>query len=183
MTTLVATSLSSIPAARVAPAPRNQLRLRRRSTNATGGFLDGGWWPHSRDLATEVRSLLAETWSSGYDVQRVIYHLRSWDPAPDRLTVSGRLVELVGILSQDPALMILVGGSDWSQLNLAVIPPGADRSVAEWAMARAGEDGDLHRPSEILELAYREATLRCAGRLDLPALAGWEADGGSGIAS
>ena len=49
---------------RAAPAkavegPRQVLRLRLKPKAATTGFVDGGWWPRSRDFAVELPGLLA----------------------------------------------------------------------------------------------------------------------------
>jgi len=36
------------------------LRLRLRGPGVVGGFVDGGWWPRTRDLSIELPPLLVE---------------------------------------------------------------------------------------------------------------------------
>ena len=67
------------------------------------GFVDGGWWPRSDDLAAELPELLAQMSTAGYQVRRVAYNLDAWDPAPRRLTVAGRVVRLGGTTFYDRA--------------------------------------------------------------------------------
>ena len=80
--------------------PRRVLRLRLKPKAATTGFVDGGWWPRSRDLAVELPGLLAVLAVRLGRIERVSYHLGDWDPIPARLTVEGRVVRLGGYRAQ-----------------------------------------------------------------------------------
>ena len=42
-----------------APSDHEHLRLRLKPRGPVTGFVDGGWWPRSRDLAAELPALLA----------------------------------------------------------------------------------------------------------------------------
>jgi Family of unknown function (DUF5994) len=47
------------PAVTANEQPRYPLRLRLRPKALTTGYVDGVWWPRSRDLAAELPALLA----------------------------------------------------------------------------------------------------------------------------
>src|SRR5690242_271557 len=47
------------PGATTDQAPPRALRLRLKPKAPTTGWVDGGWWPRSRDLAAELLDLLA----------------------------------------------------------------------------------------------------------------------------
>src|SRR5438445_12082235 len=55
------------PAAMRTPAASDGPRLRRRESSVADGFLDGGWWPRSRDLSAGLPGLLAALRSNGHD--------------------------------------------------------------------------------------------------------------------
>jgi hypothetical protein len=127
----------------------------------------------------EVPPLLTAMWSAGYDVFRIVYNLTAWDPAPRRLTVSGRWVKLAGYRLQDKASISLVDSGGWKRIVLAVVPPQTDPVVARRALALAGFDGDPHRAAEILAQARTPAAaVNRSGCVDLLPWADWETDGG-----
>jgi len=156
------------------------LRLRLRGPGVVGGFVDGGWWPRTRDLSIELPPLLVAMYSAGYDVRRVMYNITAWDRAPRRMTVGGRLVKLGGFHTQNAAAISLVDPSGRQRIDLVVVPPGTDPVIAERALALAGRDGDPRRPAQILERANLPvpARLSRAGCLDDFPCSGWETDGG-----
>ena len=165
------------------PLPLDGLRLRLRA-NLGSGFVDGGWWPRSGDLSTELPPLLMAMWSAGHQVYRVTYDLASWERPPRHMTVSGRRVKVDGYRS-DGATLSLVDLSGWSRIDLVVIPPATDAQVAHRALALAGLDGDLHRAPEILHRAASELPTRLSryGCLEPPPVGDWETDGGQVLAS
>lgn len=154
MTTFLATtSTRGTRALGTAPDAGDRLRLRLRDPERSGGFVDGGWWPHSLDLVRELPPLLAVLSAAGWDVRRVVYHRDAWDPAPRRLAASGGPITLGGYLTQDAALITLVDVAGWRQVELVVIPPATDPAVAARAMTLAARDSDLHHAGEILTRA------------------------------
>lgn len=185
MTALDTLTASPVPDLQQTPAssPSDRLRLRLRSPAHVGGFVDGGWWPHSRDLSVELPPLLAKMWSDGNDVFRVMYNLTAWDHAPRKLIVSGRLVKLGGFRTQDAASISLVDTGGWKRIDLVVIPPQTDPLVAERALALASLDTDPHRAGEILDRANRRPAgpIR-SGCIDSLPWADWETDGGRVLA-
>ena len=65
------------------------VRLRLKPAAPSSGHVDGSWWPRSRDLATELPTLLAAVAARVGSTERVSYHLGDWDPV-------GRSVDLDG---------------------------------------------------------------------------------------
>jgi uncharacterized protein DUF5994 len=162
-----------------APGPSDAPRLHLRSPANVGEFVDGGWWPRSLELSVELPPLLTAMWSAGYDVFRIVYNLTAWDPAPRRLTVSGRRVKLGGFRLQDKASISLVDSGGRKRIDLVVVPPQTDPVVAGRALALAGLDGDPHRAAEILaQASTRDAAVNRSGCVDLLPWADWETDGG-----
>jgi Family of unknown function (DUF5994) len=160
------------------------VRLRLRA-NLGSGFVDGGWWPRSGNLSTELPPLLKAMWSAGHQVYRVTYDLASWDLPPRRMTVTGRPVKIDGYRSDGPMLS-LIDQSGWKRIDLVVIPPGTDAQVAHRALDLAGLDGDLHRAQEILHKAVaskRPTLISRDGCLEPPPVGDWETDGGRVLVS
>lgn len=124
------------------------------------GLVDGGWWPHSLDLAGQLPDLLQAVEVSGYEpVFRVSYAAGAWNPLPPRkAALLGRMVKSGGFRTQDPALIQLIDGSGRNRLDIMVVAPGTDPEVARRALSMAGAAGDRHRAREILDLAEQAAT-------------------------
>jgi len=182
MATLNTVSPSS-PGFSAPPLPPADLRLRLRA-NLGGGFVDGGWWPRSRDLSAELPPLLMAMWAAGHQVYRVTYDLASWQRPTRHMTVSGRRVKVDGYRS-DTATLSLVDLSGWKRIDLVVIPAATDAQAAHRALALAGLDGDLHRAPEILHRAASNPPTRLSryGCLEPPPGADWETEGGQILAS
>lgn len=131
-----------------------------RSVTERGGFVDGGWWPRSLDLAIELPPVLEVLDRAGYQVHRVTYNLVSWDSPPNRITLADRVVSLGGVRNQSRSSITLVDTAHTNsamvnRLQLVVIAPDTDPVVAERALRLAGQDGYRFRPAEILEQARR----------------------------
>ncbi|WP_405485780.1 DUF5994 family protein [Nocardia sp. NBC_00511] len=128
--------------------PGHRLRLELDTAGTSDG--DGFWWPHSRDLTTELPDLLTSLTPRLGPIQRVIYHLDEWEPAPRKLEFAGRRVRLDGYRNL-PARLLEVHGVDiGARLVLRIITPGEDAETVAarqlWdseggAAARAGVIG------------------------------------------
>jgi hypothetical protein len=130
-------------------------RLALRSATERGGFVDGGWWPRSLDLAMELPDVLLALFASGYVVHRVTYNLVGWQQPPPTIAVAGRRISLGGVRNQSRSSITLVDTANTNsptvnRLNLVVVPPDSDPWVADRALRMAGQDGLRLRPSEIL---------------------------------
>ncbi|MDQ2957238.1 MAG: DUF5994 family protein [Actinomycetota bacterium] len=131
-----------------------------RSATERGGFVDGGWWPRSLELASELPPVLAQLFAAGYAVHRVSYNLTGWQAPPTKMTVSGNLVTLTGFRNQSRSSITLVDTANTNsatvnRLELVVVPPDTDPAIAERALRLAGQDGYRFRAAEIMEQARR----------------------------
>ena len=152
MTSAPTISTSEAPAKAVEDA-RETVRLRLKPEAPTTGFVDGGWWPRSRDLAVELPGLLAELGVRLGRIERVTYHLGDWDPTPATLRVQGRVVRLGGFRTQhaDTVDVLL----HRQRITLLVVPPETSGQAAHDALSRAGHHGGTDDVTSLL--AHRSA--------------------------
>jgi hypothetical protein len=129
--------------------PAHDLRLRLKPKALPTGYVDGGWWPRSRDLSIELEALVHVLDVRLGKVTRVAFALDGWETAPRRITVDGHAVRLEGFHSQDEH-MVHVSGSDRQRMSLLVVPPDAEAAAAHDAMMTASARGNADRPIEIL---------------------------------
>jgi hypothetical protein len=136
-----------------APSPAGQsrtgLRLRLKPKAAPTGYVDGGWWPRSRDLSVELPTLVHVLGVRLGRVTRVAFALDAWPATPRRITVDGGTVRLEGFRSQDKNV-IHVSGSDRQRLSLLVVAPETATVVAHDAMMTAAARGNADRPGHLL---------------------------------
>jgi uncharacterized protein DUF5994 len=130
-----------------------EARVSFRQPVSRGGFIDGAWWPRSRDLTDELPPLLDVLWTAGRDVNRVLYNLDFWAAAPRRLTVAGRSVRLGGFRRQDSLTIGLVDAWGRERIDLLLVDPGTDSDVAVRALALASPPDSGDRAGHIMELA------------------------------
>lgn len=143
----MSTTASAPRTPRVATATRARVRFRAMPVP---GFVDGGWWPRSPDLAAELPGLVRAARAAGRPVFRVMYSLPAWPRPPRTITVDGSVVKLGGFRTVDPSIVTLVDASGWERINLVVVPPDSDPDFAEAALDLASADHD-HRALDILE--------------------------------
>jgi hypothetical protein len=131
-----------------APA-RSEVRLRVRSTPATGGGVDGAWWPRSREPATEFPDLVLAMSSWIGPVHHVYYHLPDWQVTADELAVEGWLVRLVGSPTLHENTVVVVGSGE-RRMCVLVVPPGTSAALARTVLRAAVEQGTEDGVAEIL---------------------------------
>jgi hypothetical protein len=144
-----APSLAVATAEEVSGDRPEPLRLRLKPKAPPTGYVDGGWWPHSRDLTVELEPLAHVLGVRLGRVTRVAYSLSFWDKAPARITVDGRVIRLEGFGSQDEYVVHL-SGPDRQRISVLVVPPEATTSAAHDAMMKASQRGNADLPVEIL---------------------------------
>ena len=86
------------PVAEAAVAADGRWRFKPAASVSTG-FVDGGWWPASNDLAMEVPALLAAVAPRLGRVERVSYRIDDWAAAARKIVVDGAVVRLGGFRS------------------------------------------------------------------------------------
>jgi hypothetical protein len=173
--------MMSGPHVHVSPAPavRQPLRLRLKPRASTTGYVDGGWWPRSRDLATELPALAAVLAVRLGLVYRAAFAMDAWGTTPRRVEVDGRCVRLEGFRSQDKDI-VHVRGLDGRCVTLLVIPPEATDTAGHDALMAAGRRDNADSPATILAASGVSAGNPIPGpRMALDdAEDRWEADGG-----
>ncbi|MDH6247198.1 DUF5994 family protein [Mycobacterium sp. OTB74] len=91
--------------------------------------LDGAWWPRSGHLATELPGLIAELSYRLGEVNLVGYLLGNWTETPPEIEIAGQTIKLVGLTSDEPNSIVLVGKAH--RIALRVIAPDVAGDVAE----------------------------------------------------
>ncbi|PWK84912.1 hypothetical protein C8D88_107119 [Lentzea atacamensis] len=136
--------------------PRYPLRLRLRPKALTTGYVDGAWWPRSRDLAAELPALLAVLAVRLGEIPRVSYNLTEWDTTPARISPDGVRVRLSGFWSRPPHTVDLIAG-DRHRLTLLLVPPDTEPSAAHHTMMRAVLRGNTDTVEDLLRVDVGDA--------------------------
>lgn len=159
--------------------PRQTLRLKLKPKAPATGFVDGAWWPRSRDLSTELPALLAVLAARLGPIQRVSYNLATWDGAPRRLDIGGRQVRLGGFQVQHPNTLDVIG-SNATRLTLLVLPPGTDPVAAHRILMTASRRNNVEGIDRLVTPAPDAAPGRSSSDLPGdPAMERWEIDSGA----
>lgn len=137
--------------AQSSPASHTPLRLRLKPKAPATGYVDGAWWPRSRDLATELAALAEVLAVRLGSVERVAYALSAWDAAPPKVDVNGIRIRLEGFTSQDQNTIHVTGSG--GRISLLVVPSELTDPAGHDAMMTAGHRGNADRPEEILAAA------------------------------
>ncbi len=137
------------PAMLATEQPRQPLRLKLKPKAPTTGYVDGAWWPRSRDLSAELPALLAVLAVRLGRVHRVSYNLTDWTAAPRRITVDGQPVRLGGFHSQHTHTVDVIGPNE-PRITLLVIPPETKQATAQQALMRAGGRGNIDDVAALL---------------------------------
>ena len=166
----------------VPPAPQTcrQLRLRLKPGGSASSYVDGAWWPRSRDLTAELPALAKVLAVRLGSVWRVVYPLVSWDTAPRRIQFDGHPVRLEGFHSQDESTISIVA-LDRQRVRLLVIPLDASKKAGHDAMTMAAGRDNADNPTTILTTTTgaRPSIVVPAPRgVDDNAEDRWDGDGG-----
>jgi hypothetical protein len=129
--------------------PHTPLRLRLKPKAKVTGYVDGAWWPRTRDLTTELAALAEVLAVRLGPIERVAYALSAWDEAPRRTDLDGVRARLEGFIHQDDNT-IHITGANRTRLSLLVVPPGMTDTAGHDALMTAGHRGNADRPGEII---------------------------------
>ncbi|MEV6877349.1 DUF5994 family protein [Amycolatopsis sp. NPDC051128] len=125
-------------------------RLRLKPKAPTTGYVDGGWWPASRDLTAELPSLLAVLAVRLDGIERVTFDLAAWPPTGRRLAFDGGAVRLEGFRSQPGGTLTVIGAWGRHQVTLLVIPPETDPELARHMLMTAAHRGNQDSVESLL---------------------------------
>lgn len=121
-------------------------RLRLKPQGHTGGWVDGAWWPRSRDLPAELPELAAGLGR----LERVSYNISIWDVAlPRRAAVDGHRVRLEGFHSQHRHTVDVIT-TDQARLTLLVVPPESTPAAAQQLLATASRRDNADSIDELI---------------------------------
>jgi hypothetical protein len=162
------------PATLATEQPRQPLRLKLKPKAPTTGYVDGAWWPRSRDLSAELPALLAVLAVRLGRVRRVSFNLTDWTTAPRRIAVDGQPIRLGGFHSQHTHTVDVIGPNE-PRITLLVIPPDTGQAAAHQVLMRAAGRGNTNNIGELLTPA---ATTEPHHEIPDGAVARWEGDGG-----
>jgi hypothetical protein len=153
------------------------LRLRLKPKAPTTGWVDGGWWPRSRDLAAELPRLLAVLSVRLGPIERVSYHLGDWGPTARKISVGGGVVRLAGYRSQLADTVDVLAARQ--RVTLLVVSPEATAQTAHAVLMAAGHRGNSEDVDALLKSGLFTALVldEAGGEADA-ARQRWELDGG-----
>ena len=112
--------------------------------------LDGGWWPHSRDLATELPELVDHFPAALGRVTKVFVAAPDWDDAPTSVRARHGVVE-VGTLPQDGTHLIHLSTSSGTVLHVLVVPHDYTDDQGDEALLAAATKGNAHSTADLLD--------------------------------
>ena len=153
--------------------PEHTPRLRLKPKAAQSGYVDGGWWPRSDDLAAELPDLLAVLSVRLGRIDRVMYKLNEWAKASAELATGGRAVPLDGYRRQ-PINTVEVLGLNRNKIVLLVVPPNADPDEAHATLVAAAAPSNDSTVDSLLMISARDREIRTQAAV---AQERWESEG------
>jgi hypothetical protein len=170
--------IATPPATMVSEPPRQTLRLKLKPKAPTTGYVDGAWWPRSRDLSAELPALLAVLAIRLGRVHRVSHNLATWNTAHRRLNVDGHAVRLGGFHAQHPHTIDVIGPNG-TRLTLLVLPPATHPATAHQILMIAARRNNVDSIDELLApIAAAGPGPATSDLPDDPDVQHWEVDGG-----
>ena len=113
--------------------------------------LDGGWWPQTRDLTTELGDLVDNFPEDRGRIVRATFSPPDWDDTPRRVPIARGYVQ-VGFAPHDDTHVIMLKTSDREELCLLVVPPGMSPAQGDEALKAAVTAGYAPSPGALLDL-------------------------------
>lgn len=166
------------PTTVVTEPPGRTLRLKLKPKAPASGYVDGAWWPRSRDLSTELPALLAVLAIRLGRVSQVCYNLTVWDTAHRSLNIDGRQVRLGGFNAQHPHTIDVIAANG-TRLTLLVLPPATHLATAHPIMMIAARRDNIDSIDDLLvPITVAKPRSTIGDRPEDPATQRWEVDGG-----
>lgn len=111
--------------------------------------LDGGWWPYTRDLDTELAELVQKFPPIHGRIMRAVYSRPDWDTAPRRISLASREIK-VGSSPDGDTHVIVVETTNQQRFTLLVIPPSFTPGQGAEALLASATKGNSHSGAELL---------------------------------
>ncbi|MGY2062848.1 DUF5994 family protein, partial [Nocardia gipuzkoensis] len=131
--------------------------------------VDGAWWPHSNNLASELPTLFEILTPVLGAIHRVAYPLREWAETPGELVFAGQSVRLHGY-RHGAARTIEILGTRGRGFVLLVVPPATTAYQDLTALSEA------QRESTTVALPMSDTRARVDRTGRAAALRRWRAD-------
>lgn len=96
-------------------------------------------------------------WTAAREITRITYNIAAWDPAPRRMRIEGRSVRLAGSTTSDPFTVRLSDAGGREGIDILVIAPTTDASLAQRALILASQAESPYRAVAILITAGNPA--------------------------
>src|SRR6476646_11262600 len=132
--------------------PNSPTRLRLALSPVPGGRMDGGWWPHSRDLQVELADLVDHFPKNAGRVDRVVFSRPDWSTTPRKVKIARGMLK-TGSFPEDDTHLMLLSLSTRKRLAVLVIPPETDAETARDLMRSAADPANLSTGTELLATA------------------------------
>lgn len=140
------------------------------------GAVDGAWWPRTTDLVAEMADLEALLGQRAGSIDRIMYNMNAWNPAPKRTVIGGRSVRLDGYRYL-PAYTLCVLGLDRTRLVLLVIAADTEAATAQGMLSAASRPGNELTADELVAANTRHGVEHTQNEA---ALRRWDDEGGLG---
>ncbi|GAA5085481.1 DUF5994 family protein [Nocardia iowensis] len=151
------------------------LRLRLKPTAPKTGYVDGAWWPHTYELATELPALLAAVADRIGPIHHVAYPLDEWARTAGDLVIAGQTVRVEGIRHGTMHTVEMLGVKN-RRVVLLVVPPTTGADDASVTMSSASAVDNESAVDELLTIGTRERGDRVEGAA---AVQRWISEGGA----
>jgi hypothetical protein len=145
-----------LQADRTAPSSETGVRLELKPDMPRTGYVDGAWWPRSRDLRAELPELIAALSSrigrTVGAIERVGFGRTQWDPiGKQRLLTPTGQVAFDGFQEFTVGVIWVVGRfTDQTPVTLLVVPPETAEADATALLRRASAADNTERSAELL---------------------------------
>ncbi|MET7764363.1 DUF5994 family protein [Streptomyces sp. NPDC005393] len=105
-------------------------------------WIDGAWWPHSRDLTDELPILLASLNHRWGRITRVTVHTEMWPACPRRMPFTDRVVHINRSGADGSRHKICLLSYGVGRCDLLVVAPDTPPAEARRLMAGAARHSD-----------------------------------------
>lgn len=146
--------MSAITESSTNPDAEEAVRLRMGDGTALHYF-DGGWWPQSRDLVREMRTLVRQFPLEHGQVRRALYCGPDWNSAPLLIDLGTRHLRVSSVGADDRHVLVVQTFSG-KRLTLLVVPPDCTATQGEDALAAACTPDNTRSGSEVIMAVTRD---------------------------
>jgi len=140
--------MSAITESSTNPDAQEAVRLRMGEGSAPQHF-DGGWWPQTRDLVREMRTLVHQFPLEHGQVTRAVYCGPDWNSAPLLIDLGTRYLRVTSVGGDDRHAVVLSTFTG-KELTLLVVPPDCTAIQGEEALVAACMPDNTRSGTEVI---------------------------------